>query len=352
MPFLTEKTDIIFEGLGIHFKNVGDGIMIGNFRIAYYGIVIAIAMIAGYLVAQYQANRTRQNPEYYMDFAIVAIIFSVICARLYYVAFEWDNFKDDPLSILNLRTGGLAIYGGIIGAIISAIVYSRRKKLNLGLFTDTAVVGLLTGQIIGRWGNFFNREAFGSYTKGFTRMLVNVKDVWWQFKPESSEASIRSYYEGKTAALEKVLEIRNNTVVVDGETYISVHPTFLYESVLNLILLIIILVYTKKKKADGELFFMYVAGYGAIRFFVEGLRSDQLLLWGTGLAVSQLLSVIMFIAGVVMIIYLRIKKPLSIRQKIALGMKVTDAEIQKVREEDEAKRKENAPNSKIEWSKN
>ena len=320
MTILAEKTDIIFPGLHIHFKNVGDGFSIFGFRIAYYGVCIAIAMVVGYLVAEFQAKRTRQNPETYLDFAIVAVIISVICARLYYVAFAWDKFKDDPVSILNLRTGGLAIYGGILGGITTAVVYSRRKKINMGKFCDTAIVGLLTGQIIGRWGNFFNREAFGSYAKGPFRMLLNVKDVWWQFNPASSEEALRKEYEGKKVALERILEIRNNTVERSGETYVSVHPTFLYESVLNLCLLIIILLYTKKKKANGELLFMYVAGYGAIRFFVESMRSDQLLLWGTGLAVSQLLSIVMFAVGVSMIIYLRLKKPLSNEEKAELGM--------------------------------
>ena len=320
MTILAEKTDIIFPGLGIHFKNVGDGFSIFGFRIAYYGVCIAIAMVVGYLVAEFQAKRTRQNPEMYLDFAVFAVIVSVICARLYYVAFAWDKFKDKPISILNLRTGGLAIYGGIIGGITCAVIYSRRKRINMGKFCDTAIVGLLTGQIIGRWGNFFNREAFGSYTKGPFRMLLNVKDVWWQFDPASSEEAVRAEYEGKTVALNRVLEIRNNTVERSGETYVSVHPTFLYESFLNLCLLIIILLYTKKKKANGELIFMYVAGYGAIRFFVESLRSDQLLLWGTGLAVSQLLSIAMFIVGVSMIIYLRIKKPLTNEEKAELGM--------------------------------
>ncbi len=325
MLFLSEtaeKTDIIFPGLGIHFKNVGDGIMIGDFKIAYYGVCIALAMVAGYLVAEYQAKRTKQNPERYLDFAIWAVIISVICARVYYVIFDWDSFADSPLQVFNLRTGGLAIYGGVLGGITCAVVYSKRKNINMGLFCDTAVVGLLTGQIVGRWGNFFNREAFGSYTNGFTRMLVNVKDVWARFDPSTSEEALRAQYEGKTAALNKILEIRNNTVLMDGETYISVHPTFFYESFLNLMLLITILVFTRKKKANGELFFMYVAGYGAIRFFVEGLRSDQLLLWGTGLAVSQLISIVMFVVGACMIVYLRKNKPLTNQEKFELGMKV------------------------------
>lgn len=305
------NTDIRFPGLGITLKNVGDGISIGDFKIAFYGMCIAFAMVCGYLIAEFQAKRTKQDPEIYLDFAIIAIIVSVACARLYYVAFAFDDFKDNLLSIFNLRTGGLAIYGGIIGGVTTAIVYSKRKKLNMLLFMDTACSGLLLGQILGRWGNFFNREAFGSYSNGLFRMLVNVKDTSWYFNPAESEAAVRSAYQGKQVALERILEIRNNPVIIGGETYVSVHPTFLYESFFNLLLLLFIIWYTKKKKANGELFFTYVGGYGLIRFFVEGIRSDQLFLWGTGVAVSQLLAAIMFIASVCVIIYLRKRRTLE-----------------------------------------
>jgi phosphatidylglycerol:prolipoprotein diacylglycerol transferase len=307
MLLLAENTDIMFPGLGITLKNVGSSFTIGGFEIAYYGCCIAIAMVMGYLVAEWQAKRTGQNPEMYLDFAIIAIVVSVICARLYYVAFDWDAFKGSPLKILNLRTGGLAIYGGILGGIGTCIVFTKIKKQNFLNFADTACVGLLTGQIIGRWGNFFNREAFGSYASGFTRMLINVKNTSWYFDPSVSEDSVREAYAGKTAALNRILEIRNNAVILDGETYISVHPTFLYESVLNLILLIIILLYTKKKKVNGELFFMYVGGYGLIRVFLEGIRSDQLLIWGTGIPISQVLAGLMFLASVLAIVILRKK---------------------------------------------
>lgn len=311
MILLSENTDILFPGLGITLENVPDGIYVFGFRIALYGICIGIGMILGYLIAEYQAKRTGQNPDLYLDFALIAIVVSVIFARIYYVIFAWDEFADRPLSILNLRTGGLAIYGGVIGGVLTCILYTRIKKLSFRLFADTACVGLLTGQIIGRWGNFFNRECFGSYTDGPLRMLVDVNKTSWYFNPAYSEDLVREAYAGKTAALERILEIRNNTVTIDGATYASVQPTFLYESFLNLCLLIIILLYTKHKKADGELFLMYVGGYGFIRFFVEGMRTDQLFLWNTGIAVSQLLAAVMFIGAAAGIVYLRIKKPLS-----------------------------------------
>lgn len=323
---ILENTDIYFPGLGITFKNIGNGIEIFGFKIAFYGMVIAFGMVMGYLISAYQAKRTNQDPEDYLSFAIVAIIVSVICARIYYVVFKWENFSDDFWSVFNLRTGGLAIYGGIIGGVSTAFIYCRIMKRNTLYFFDTACVGLVTGQIIGRWGNFFNREAFGSYTNGFTRMLVNVKDTFSYFDPSSSEAVLRNDYAGKSEALERILEIRNNAVLIDGETYVSVHPTFFYESFLNLLVLIFILWYTKRKKAHGELFFIYLGGYGLIRFFVEGLRSDQLFLWGTGIAVSQMLGIIMFVVSAAAIIYLRIKKPLSAEEKEKINQKFVKTE--------------------------
>lgn len=316
MILASENTNILFPGLGITLENVPDGIEVFGFFIAFYGICIGIGMLLGYLIVEYQAKRTNQNPETYLDFAVAAIIISVICARLYYVVFSWEDFASNPLQIFNLRTGGLAIYGGVLGGIASAIVYTKFiKKISFRKFADTACVGLLTGQIIGRWGNFFNREAFGSYSDGPFRMLVDVRNTSCLFNPGNSETLVREEYAGKTVALERILEIRNNAVVIDGATYISVHPTFFYELFFNLCLLILIMVYTKHKKAHGELFLMYVGGYGLIRFFVEGMRSDQLFLWGTGLAVSQLLGAAMFLAAVAGVIYLRKKKPLSATEK-------------------------------------
>lgn len=315
MILLSENTDILFPGLGIALKNVPDGISVFGFRIAIYGICIAIGMMLGYMISEYQARRTNQNPELYLDFALIAIIVSVICARLYYVIFAWDDFASRPLQILNLRTGGLAIYGGVIGGIATCIIYTKIKKLDFWLFADTACVGLITGQIIGRWGNFFNRECFGSYTNGPFRMLVDVNKTSWYFNPAYSESLVREAYAGKTAALERILEIRNNVVEIDGAIYASVQPTFFYESFLNLCILIAILLYTKHKKANGEQFLMYVGGYGLVRFFVEGMRSDQLFLWGTGIAVSQLIAAIMFLGAVAGVVYLRKTHPLTTEVK-------------------------------------
>lgn len=290
-----EKSDILFRKLGIALHNISNGIQIFGFDIAFYGIIIAIGMVAGVLLAQWQAKRTGQNPDVYWDFALYGIIFAVIGARLYYVIFTWSEFKDDYLSILNLRTGGLAIYGGVIAAILTAFIYCKIKKLSFRLIADTGVLGLLIGQIIGRWGNFFNREAFGRYYDGLFSMQLNLAHVGGDYT--SSLDTLTANYADKPEALSAIIEIRNHTQMIDGIEYISVHPTFLYESLWNLLLLIGLIAYSKHKQFDGEIFLCYLAGYGLGRLWIEGLRTDQLFFWNSPLAVSQILSgLLMFIS--------------------------------------------------------
>ena len=157
---------IDFPNLGIHLKSVGDHITVFGFDIAYYGIVIGIGILAGLMMAVMEAKRTHQNVEDYYDLAIYGVIFSIIGARAYYVIFSWDMYKDDIKSIINIREGGLAIYGGVITAIVVVFIFAKIKGLSPFLLFDTGGFGLITGQMIGRWGNFFNREAFGEYTNG------------------------------------------------------------------------------------------------------------------------------------------------------------------------------------------
>ena len=301
---VAEKTDIRFPGLGIVLRNIGNGFTVFGFRIAYYGVVIGLAMIMGYLLADRVAKKTGQNRDLYLDFTIIAVILSVAGARLYYVIFNWKQFADRPLSVFNLRTGGLAIYGGVIVGILTAIVFSKVKKVNQGQFLDTAVLGLLTGQIIGRWGNFFNREAFGTYTTGRFRMLVDVREVSRWFDPCTPVAAVTNEFGNRTTALERVMKIRENPVLIDGATYISVHPTFLYESLWNLALLIILLIRTKHKGFDWEILCLYLFGYGLGRLWIEGLRTDQLFLFGSSIAVSQLLSGILVVGSLALYIRL------------------------------------------------
>lgn len=298
-------TNIRFPNLGIELKSVPTGINFFGYHIAFYGIVIGLGMLFGWLIAEWMAKKTGQNTELYLDFALIAIVVSVIFTRLGYVLFSLDEFIDNPLEIFNLRSGGLMIYGGIFGAILSAVVFTRVKKYSFWLLADTGCIGLITGQIIGRWGNFFNREAFGKYTDGLFAMQLNIKDVSYDFR--MSVVSLKEKFEGRQAAFDRIMEIRNNTVLVDGAEYIQVHPTFLYESLWNLCLLVILIIYTKHKKFDGEIFLLYLAGYGLGRVWIEGLRTDQLFLWGTPIPISQLVSALIVFISVGMIIYRRRK---------------------------------------------
>lgn len=299
-----EKSDILFRNLGIELNNIGTGITVFGIDIAFYGIIIAFGMVCGVLLAQWQAKRTGQNPDIYWDFALYGIVFAVIGARLYYVVFTWGEFKDNLLSILNLRTGGLAIYGGVIAAVITAVVYCKIKKYSFGLLADTGVLGLILGQIIGRWGNFFNREAFGKFYDGLFSMQINLAHVGGDYT--CSLETLNARYADRPEALNAILNIRNHTQMIDGVNYISVHPTFLYESVWNLCLLIILIIYSKHKKFNGEIFCLYLIGYGIGRFWIEGLRTDQLFMWHSPLAVSQMLSALLVVCSLCFILWRRI----------------------------------------------
>ena len=252
------NTSINFPNLGIHLSNVGKSISIGGFEIAYYGMIIACGMILGLCIAMWVAKKTNQNPDQYFDVALYAIPIALIGARAYYVIFSWDQYKDNLIHILYFREGGLAIFGGVIAAVITFYVYVKIKKQNFWLMADTACVGLVLGQIIGRWGNFFNRE-----------------------------------------------EMMEHLQTIDGVQYIQVHPTFLYENLWNIGVLLLLLLFTKHKKFDGEIFLLYLAGYGIGRFWIEGLRTDQLLLPGIKLPVSQVLSAVVAIVSIAVILIQR-----------------------------------------------
>ncbi len=276
------EADISFVHLGITIENLKNQISVFGFSIAYYGIIIGIGMLTGIWVAQNDAKRRGQDPDIYLDFALYGIIFAIIGARLYYVIFEWDMYKDNLLQIFNLRAGGLAIYGGVIGAVLTLIVFTRKRKVSFFSMADSGVLGLITGQIIGRWGNFFNCEAFGGYTDSLLAMRIKRSLV--------NENMLNG-------------DVLNHLIVENGMEYIQVHPTFLYESLWNLGLLMFMLWYRKRKKFDGEMLWIYLVGYGLGRFWIEGLRTDQLILFGTGIAVSQGLSLILVLASVGVLIY-------------------------------------------------
>ncbi len=310
MQAIMKAGDIAFPHLGIYLKNIPKSFTVFGFEIAFYGVLIGLGVLAGLLIAVYNAKKTGQNPDTYWDFAIYAVIFSVIGARLYYVAFEWDTYKNDLLSIFNTRNGGMAIYGAVIGAFITLFVYCRIKKLSAFQIGDTAVPGLIMGQVIGRWGNFMNREAFGEYTDSLLAMRLPVEAVRRSDISESIAAHI-----------------------TEGTNYIQVHPTFLYESLWNLSIFAVLMFFRTRKKFHGEICLMYLGGYGMGRFLIEGIRTDQLLIPGTSLAVSQVLSLCLVIFAVAADVAVRI-----LLKKGKAGFLRLDKGVSAAKDESEAKK--------------
>ncbi len=261
--------DIYFPNLGLGIEHLKNSISPFGFRIAYYGIIIGIGMLLGIGIASYDYKRRGKNPDVIQDFALYAVILSILGARVYYVIFQWDYYSQHLSEILAIRQGGLAIYGGVITGIICCIVFTKVKKIHFFDIGDSAVLGLILGQAIGRWGNFFNAEAFGGFTDSVFAMRIKESIV----NPNMLGGDV----------LQHVMNI-------DGIDYIQVHPTFLYESCWNFLVFVILFVMGPKKKFEGQIFFMYLGLYGLGRFFIEGLRADSLMLWGTNIAVSQALS--------------------------------------------------------------
>ena len=266
---------ISFPGLGIGEINLGQTLPFTIFgkEIYWYGVIIAFGFL---LAALYGFHRCREfglKSDTVVDGILYAVPAAIVGARLYYVIFNWSLYRDNPISALYIWNGGLAIYGGIIGAVLGLLLYTKTHRQKLTPLLDLAALGLLIGQFVGRWGNFINREAYGAQITGnfFLRMGLTV----------------------------------------NGETTYY-HPTFLYESVWNLagFVLIHILSKSRRRKYDGQVFLWYVAWYGLGRVWIEGLRTDSLYLFGTGIRVSQLLAAVSFLAAVGVMLYIGIvKKP-------------------------------------------
>jgi phosphatidylglycerol:prolipoprotein diacylglycerol transferase len=278
--------DIIFPNLGIEISSINPvAFSIFGLEVYWYGLIIGFGILAGLFIAMNLAKRNGIDENLYPDFLIYALIVSVAFARIYYVIFSWDSYKDNLLKIFAFREGGLAIYGAIIGAVITLIIFSKRRNVDFWNFADTAAPGLILGQSIGRWGNFVNMEAFGGYTENPLAMMLKKTDA--KYIP---------------------VQLMDKIKTVGGIEYIQVHPTFLYESLWNLAVLIILLVYFKKRKFKGEIFALYLLGYGLGRVWIEGLRTDQLLIGSSTVPVSQLLAGILIIVSLIFIWYKRKKQ--------------------------------------------
>lgn len=277
--------DIAFPNLGIYLKDVPRSFQVFGFTIYFYAVIIFIGITAGFFMALHMAKKSGQDPDLYWDFVIYAVLFSVVGARTYYVIFQWQNYKDNPISVFYIKQGGLAIYGAVIAAFITLFVYARLKKQNALLMGDTAMPGLILGQAIGRWGNFMNREVFGEFYDGLLSMQLPVEAVR---NPADITENIAAH-------------------IPDGANYINVHPTFLYESLWNLLVMVVILLWWKHRKFDGEACLLYLAGYGLGRFIIEGIRTDTLFLPGTTIPVSQVLSLVIVVFAVSADVVIRVR---------------------------------------------
>lgn len=258
--------EITFPGLGLSLNPSRVAFSIGGKAIYWYGIIIAIGFLLAVWYALKRADQFGLTQDNIIDMLICAVPLAIVGARTYYCVFSWELYQDDPIRVLYIWEGGLAIYGGVIGAVIGLFLYTKVKKVKTTAMLDIGGLGLLIGQSIGRWGNFMNREAFGSQTTVFLRMGLT----------DSSG------------------------------TTIYVHPTFLYESAWNALGLLILHFYSKRRKFDGQIFLLYLGWYGLGRMFIEGLRTDSLYVGSSNLRVSQLLAGVCFLGVVLFLVYDRI----------------------------------------------
>lgn len=254
-------TVISFPGLGLELDPPST-IQLGPLTIHFYGLIIAVGMLLAVLYASKRSKEFGLKEDDLIDGVLWVTPFAIICARLYYCIFEWDQYASDPISILYIWNGGLAIYGGVLGAVIGLSVFCKVRKIKVTAMMDVVSLGLLIGQFVGRWGNFMNREAFGAPTDSFLRMGL---------------------YNTATGAVEYY------------------HPTFLYESLWNFVGFLLLHFLSKKRKYDGQVALGYVAWYGLGRAFIEGLRMDSLY-WGP-FRVSQVLAGISCVAAVAVLLW-------------------------------------------------
>ena len=265
MQWIKSVSTITFPSLGINI-DPPVGVSFGSFELRFYGLIIAVGLL---LACIYGLKRRKQfglSEDQVLDGAMIIVPFAIICARIYYCIFAWHEFKANLIEVLYIWNGGIAIYGGVIGALLGIIVYCKIRKMSIGAAFDITSLGFLIGQSIGRWGNFFNREAYGAETTSFLRMGLFMT-------ADQTAVSTEHFY----------------------------HPTFLYESVWNAIGFVLLHFLSKRRKYDGQIALGYVAWYGLGRTFIEGLRTDSLY-WGP-FRVSQMLAAISCFAAVVVLLW-------------------------------------------------
>ena len=282
-----DYNEIVFPKLGIDLHVNSTAFSIGGLDIQWYGILITLGLVLAMIYAFTQVKKYGLNPDRVLDCIIGGIIGGVVGARAYYVLLNWSDYAGDWKSIFNIRGGGLAIYGGIIGALIGAAIGCKVGKIDFRNLLDLGALGLLIGQGIGRWGNFFNQEAFGTNTDTALFRMWSVK--------------IRDTLAASSA------DLAAKGVTVDPE--VPVHPTFLYESLWCVLgFLILNYIVHKHRSFKGEIFVLYGVWYGVERMVVEGMRTDSLYIGSTSIRVSQVLSAVIAVVALVYFIVVMVKK--------------------------------------------
>ena len=259
---------ITFPNLGISVNPDPVAFTVFGKDIYWYGIIIACGFVLAAIYMMRRAKAFGITDDDVLDMLLWAVPVGIVCARAYYCIFYWDLFRDNPVSVLYIWEGGLAIYGGVIGGALTLLIVAKVKKLPAPVLLDVAALGVIIGQFCGRWGNFMNREAHGAVTDSFLKMGLQ------------NAAGEVIYY----------------------------HPTFLYESVWNLIGFIGLHFYVRRRRFDGEIFVLYMTWYGLGRVWIEGLRTDSLYLFSTGIRVSQLLAGVFFAAGMAILLTVYLKR--------------------------------------------
>ena len=274
-----------FPNLGLEFEYVPVSVQVFGFEITFFGILLAVGMLLGIAFVVLEAKRKKQDANLYLGMMISGLAGGFIGARFFYVLLSWSVYKTDIMKVFDTRNGGMVFYGGLLGGVLAAAVFCRVKKAVFMEMADVAVKGLLIGQIIGRWGNFFNRESFGEYTNNVLTMQLPLSNV---------------------RAGEVTPWMRENLVAIDNVSYIQATPLFLYESIWCLLLLLLLFVWNRRKLFAGEIFMRYLAGYGFGRFFIEWIRTDKMFLPGTDIPVNQVISAGLFLLFTAVVIVKRI----------------------------------------------
>jgi len=328
--------DVLFPNLGgIRFENINSvAFTIFGLDIMWYGMIVFLGLALGVTTGVLMTKRNGITKDFMLDYLIIAIPVALICTRLYYVVFNWDIYRHNPVSIFAVRDGGMAVYGGILSTFVTVYLFSRyhaRKSKAKGMGTtgeimgkiaDSGAPGLLVGQIVGRIGNLVNQEAFGGFTDGLFAMqlrLANISGVYRNWSLERVIAVPEANVLGHVT-----YEMLQNAFYYPGTTdvVVLVHPTFLYEMLLNAAIFTFLVLYNRYKKFYGELLLFYAILYSAGRFFIESLRTDQLTVGGTGIPASMLVSVVMFAVALSLWVVLRIR---ASKSKKAADVKSEDA---------------------------